>query len=64
MDENKFEETKKETIDKAQDALNRLSQGTSTINQIRDEYCIKPIQYELMNELITKVQFDNNMELD
>ena len=46
-----MEELKKEmTTNKAQDALNKLSQGEETINQIRDEFGLKPIQDEFCNK--------------
>jgi hypothetical protein len=43
------------TTDKAQDALNRLSQGRNTINQIRSEFELEPI--EGGDEYSTTVQF-------
>ena len=47
---------KEKTIDNAQDAFNRLSQGHSTINQIRTEYGLKQIEEKCANELlVTKV---------
>lgn len=48
---------KEKTTDKAQDALNRLSQGKNTINQIRSEFELEPI--EGGDEYSTTVQFGN-----
>lgn len=41
----------KKITDKAQDALNRLSKGESTINKIRSEFGLKPLEDESADEL-------------
>jgi hypothetical protein len=46
---------KEMTTEKAQDALNQLSEGRSTINQVRTELGLKPLDDESANELyVTK----------
>ncbi|WP_155594210.1 hypothetical protein [Clostridium tyrobutyricum] len=44
-------EDQKKTINKALCALNRLSQGRSSINQIRVEYGLHPIKDILADKL-------------
>ena len=44
----------KRTANKAQDALNQLSQGVKTINQVREELGLNPINDVEFKQLITK----------
>lgn len=46
---------KETTADKAQNALNRLSQGSVSINQVRSEFGLEPICDDSLNEhFVTK----------
>lgn len=53
MEEKKNE--KEITTEKAADAAKRLSEGKSTINQIRSEYGLKPLDDESADKIFTKV---------
>ncbi len=49
---------------KAQTSLNKLLEGKKTINEIRIEFGLLPLENEPDNERLTKAEFDNNMDLD
>lgn len=51
---------KEKTIEKAKDARNRLSEGKSTINKIRVEYGLGPVEDELFNNSVTTKELSHN----
>ncbi|HHV73074.1 MAG TPA: hypothetical protein GXX41_00180 [Thermoanaerobacterium sp.] len=55
MEENKDKFQEEKTIEIAKNAQKRLSEGKSTINQIRTEYGLKPLDDESADKIFTKV---------
>jgi len=50
------ESLREKLIDKSTDALNRLLQGKSSINQIRVEYGFEPIKDKFADELFITIE--------
>lgn len=48
----------------AKTSLNELLEGKKTINETRVNFGLLPLEDESANARLTKVEFDNNMELD
>lgn len=49
---------------KVQVSLNELLKGEKNINEVRKEFKLSPLEDELANAKLTKVESDNNTELD